>query len=127
MADISDLAPIQQMTLLEQCPKEERRALHGLLLMRSSASYSAAPPSVEEMERAGEAKEVEETEEEKTARKAYIKRCMTALLMETEGEKVKGGKAYLKRRMQVLFGLMLMGVSSASYSTAPPSVEEMER
>ena len=78
MADISDLAPIQQMTLLEQCPKEERRALHGLLLMRSSASYSAAPPSVEEMERAGEAKEVEETEEEKTARKAYIKRCMTA-------------------------------------------------
>ena len=48
MADMSDLSPIQQMTMLEHCPKEERRALHGLLLMRSSASYS---PSVEEMER----------------------------------------------------------------------------
>ena len=57
MADMSDLIPIQRMTLPEHCSKEEWRALHGLLLMRSSANYSAAPASVEEMERAVEAKE----------------------------------------------------------------------
>ena len=73
MTDMSDLSPMHQRALLEHCSKEERRALHGLLLMRSSASCSAASPSVEEMER-----EVEETEVEKTARKAYVKRCKTA-------------------------------------------------
>ena len=70
MADMSDLSPIQQMTLLEHCSNKDLWTLHGLL---SGVSYS---PSVEEME----------TEEEKTARKAYIKRCMTALLLETEEE-----------------------------------------